>query len=273
MILKAKKTAKRRLLVLLVMNLALIASMPADGRSPAQNDLKTDIVKRGQGKYYSLYAEGLKSFECSANLNWDKFFKDDEAKGTFPGEPNAATLKLLKFTVNVDGAGAFNITRPTIPKNGDKETEDGVKMAVDSTGDRISGFFSSWSPFVFGTLFPDPGYIYRVDNSPTGYHLYSKDAGIQTELFMDKDLAVSRISVTSESVKGRTDPSYSKTSKGLLVNRLDSYLNGGDITSTITIEYQEIQGLSLPKTVLFDATVQGEKQVFELDFFDYQVKK
>ncbi|MDP2922410.1 MAG: hypothetical protein Q8O30_01640 [Candidatus Omnitrophota bacterium] len=65
---------------------------------------------------------------------------------------------------------------------------------------------------------------------------------------------------------------FIKTPKGLLLNGYS--LDMGDLAkATATIEYQEIEGLKLPKSLAMQNIKSGTQQNFDLTFLNFQIKK
>ena len=188
-------------------------------------------------------------------------------------DPSLQTLELIKFNVAMSPNGLLSVERSRVPSNGNRETDDTIRMIMDGTEQKLNSFFEAWKPFVLFSVFPDPSSVYKIEEDQQGYRIHAKDGDLDSTVAMRKDLTVTQISANSKGLSGKTDPEFLKSDRGLLVNKLDSDINGGKVKSTITIQYQDVEGLKLPRTVVYDSVINEENQIIELIFSDYKIKK
>ena len=259
---------KAALSVIVCVSLIAVAS----ARSNTQVE-KTELLDRSQKQYYNLRSAGLVGFSCKVNVNWSRLLKDLSERGNEPEGVTLDMLQGLKFSMALGSNDQFTFERPAYPLIPDKETQDNVRMLLEDSEQMIGSFSSAWRPFVLTPIFPEATSVQNIIETDDGYRIQAKDGEMKTDLTMNKESVISNITVTSLLLTGTTRPTFTKTSRGLLLNKLDSNIGEGQIKSVITIEYQELEGLQLLKSVLYDSTDRGEKHIIELNFSDYSIKK
>lgn len=234
---------------------------------------KADLLNRAQKQYYNLRAAGVAELTCKVNVNWLRLLKDLNDTGNDPEGVSLDMLKPIQFSMSLGANDQFNLEHTPYPLIPDKETQDNVRMLVDDSTQMVGSFVSAWRQFVLTPIFPEVSSVQSIEETDDGYRVRATDGDIKTNLVMSKEMVISNISVSSLLLTGTTSPAFIKTQKGLLLNRLDSNIGDGQIKSVIDIDYQEVDGIQVLKSVLYNSTDRGERHIIELSFSDYSIKK
>ena len=186
-------------------------------------------------------------------------------------------LKGTHFTVLLGPQGASAISHETDIAPPSEEIARRVRQSVDGIDQLLTGFFQTWSNFMFEPLLPEPDDEYRLQDLGENYRLSFAEKATTVTMTMSHELAIEEVKVTSPELEATLHPQWSPSSDGLLLAGYQaSYKIGtgepGQLS--VKVEYGEVERLSLPSTV--DATVPGGPTgsvTIRLVFLNYQVKK
>ena len=124
--------------------------------------------------------------------------------------------------------------------------------------------------FIHGFPAPDKGTPYKIEDVDGQYQIAEKYRLFDIVLSMNHQMMLTELRLTSSDLEGVFRPRFSRQPKGYLLTALESSLTTKSQTaeSAFTVEYQEVEGLELPKTVVAKA---GSVRI-PLNFSDYHIK-
>lgn len=235
----------------------------------AQAD-KREIVRRATQSSYSLRRLGLLEFKANVQPNWELAAKN------FKANPGAMKmLNSLMFSVSLKPDGSVKIEHESslpIPS----AQEENVKQIYSGMDEMLSGFFMTWNVLMLTSPFPAIESEYQLQNLDGKYLLTYKEGNADISTTMTKELAIEEIKVSSDAFKGSVRPQLTKTPKGyVLVGYQGNYEPTAGLGKTrldIQIDYQEVNGLQLPRKLSLDGIYDGSPVQMELQFSQYQLK-
>lgn len=237
--------------------------------SNAETD-KREIVRRATESYYSLRKLGLLEFKATFQPNWALMAKNAEAN---PEAMKMLNSLVLSVSLRPDGSvRVTNDTKVPIP-TGQKETVKQLRAAMEET---LSGFFLTWNLFMLNSPFPAVESEYEIQDFDGAYLLAYREGSADVSMTMTRDLAITEIKVFAGGFKTSVKPQLTKTEKGyVLVGYQATYeptSGPGNAKLTLQLDYQEVNGLQLPRKLNLDATYDGAPVQMELQFSQYQLK-
>jgi len=237
-----------RILSLLV--LVAIAA-PANPQALSSKD-KEQLLVTARAQYYNLRFQGLKSFSCNVDVDWDAIFTQ-AAGATLPAD-NPMMAYLLKSRLgvkeNVDSGAEVTWANTGTPP---EDMAQSVNQLRGGVKQMLSGFFETWTANINGDLFSKD--VTSVTATNGGYLVEEKSTGGGDDtLTFNKDMLLSHVSNKSAGVVTEIDPRYSKTPQGLLVNDIeaDSRQTAAAPPThvSMTTDYQTVEGFQLPNMIV-----------------------
>lgn len=229
-------------------------------------DIK-EVVKNAKAAYYSLQAQGFKGFQCTVTPNWEKFMKDINA----PNDDRLALLQPVRFSVSIDEQGQSTITPFTTTG---APVDPSLKQMVGGFKDMLAGFYQTWTSIVLTGPFSDDASGLTLQQDGDNYRIEGKEAGgSDVEIKLTKDYVITEMTATVEGSTIVMFPKFVRTAKGLLMTDIDSDINHGQQRVAFGIQYQEIQGISLPGQAWIKVTLPGQIVAVEMTFSNYEVTK
>src|SRR5262249_35159063 len=141
----------------------------------------------------------------------------------------------------------------------------------------MSGFFDTWSPFAFNSIFPDPGSAYELSDAGPQYRLMYKDGGADVETTMGRDFAISEVKVTSATFRSSLRPQLSKGAEGFVLTGYTADYEGQTKDEgthlEVSINYQQVSGVKLPQTLNLKGSYGSNPFQMELGFSGCQANK
>jgi hypothetical protein len=230
-----------------------------------------EVIKNARDSYYTLKSQGLKTFKCDVQPDWQKLLVSVDKKNIALDDARLKQLAGLHFTVAIDEQGQSTITPYKV--NGDP-IDPSVNQLVSGFQQMLSGFYQTWTSMVLSNPFPDAsGQTLRLEGD--NFRLIGKDGDSDIEILLNKNYAITEMKVMSAVSKTIMLPQFDKTAKGLLFTGVDSDITDADGHTKVLlgVQYQEVQGLQLPKTAQFTVTLPSQVIAVEMKFSNYQVVK
>ena len=225
------------------------------------------FLKRARSAYYSLNAEGMTGFSCAVTPNWTSILKALGVTDPNIFEQSKKRLEQIHFTLTMDGSGHARVKHNDVPAE-NAELAKSLNLISDSVENTFIGFFDTWSPFVVYPPLPEPGTSFRLERGPTDYSITYQKGKMFVNSNLSKEYAITSQKVTEPDSESTLHPHFQKTGKGFLLDAYDSQSvarGGKDNTSlSASLEYQDVAGLKLPRTLKLSATVAGNS--FRADF-------
>ncbi|HXA83947.1 MAG TPA: hypothetical protein VNZ47_02655 [Candidatus Dormibacteraeota bacterium] len=232
-------------------------------------DLK-QVISNARGSYYSLQTQGLKTFQCDAEPNWQKFLEVVNQKPVPANDPKLKQLKDLRFSVAINERGESTIT-PFMANGG--KIDPTLNEMVDGFKQMLSGFYQTWTALVLTNPFPEAYAGLTLKQEGDNVRLLGKDGGSDVEILLSKNYAITEMRVASPGSKIIMFPKFAKTEKGLLLTDVDSDINDGQQKVQLGITYQNVEGLKLPDHASLKVTLPEQVVAVDISFSKYQVTK
>ena len=196
-----------------------------------------DFLQKGQAAYYSLQREGLAEFARSALPNWDLMLASLFRTDPDVGKRTHAMLSSQRFALTV-GVGK----RPKIAflggaTAGNAQQAQGLEKIKSGLDQALTGLFDIWSPFVLTEPFPGP----------------------------------------STAVDLVEQPLFTETPRGLLLSAYQAgyrTLPAGEVSQLqVRIDYQQVDGFDLPKTLALGGSQGGHPFLMEVALAECKVTR
>ena len=265
----AQHLTRRRIAGLLLVWLALVAT------AYGQVDKKAIVTQAGQS-YYSLRRFGLVEFQATIQPNWALTL--GERMKTDPAGTQAFLKRLatLHFGMTLDADGRVKVTYQSDVPPQSPQAAEGIKQIFAGIEQLVPPFFDTWSPFMLTTPFPLVDTAYQLEDNGKQYRLAYKDGDSNFVTTMTKEFEIIETVVTDATSHGSIKPQFIKSQKGFLLMGYEATYEPtsgpGKTHLTVQIEYQEVNGLQLPRRMHMDSVFDGQSATTELVFSDYKVK-
>lgn len=218
----------------------------------AQTEADKAIVQRGIQSYYRLTNEGLGSYSCTADPNWELMLGDLRKSDPAAADKTVGILRGIHFYVTVDSLGKATVTHNN-PTAENDQMASGFKQIYDGMGQMIGGFYDTTAMFLFRTPFPPADTAFKLEPKGSQYDLSYKESDTGVNAVVDSDSRVRSVEITTSEFKSVIQPTFSKTDKGFLVAGYDATYQSKSPTDATTLsahwDYQLIGGFQLPKTL------------------------
>ena len=237
--------------------LALTASAYTRGQTP----LKQDVIGQARSAYYSLARKEFKGFNATVEPNWEMIL----AQTATPS--NLKMFRAIQFSMRVDANGAVTVTHEAGADAPNAEVVNKVHFDVQRL---VTGFFNVWRIFVVGSPFLETPSDAKVENGEKQYRVsYPTQAGAMT-ITMTSDLLITEWNLAGPTLKRTMKPQFQKTVDGFLLTAYYATFEpvGDGIKTTLDfkIEYQDVNGMKVPRKVRFNGMHGSEPVEAELVF-------
>ena len=261
------KTSYRPIPFLLLITLTFAYAPPA--RCAEKNPIQDEADRA----YYNLKAKGLVQFSCEVQPDFDAAYKNIpvDAVGRDQVLPIA---KKTRFQVVVGPSGAASVSHQSSDAPATEEVATRVRQTIGGMEQIITGFFETWSNQMINPPLGG-GIEYQVEQLPEGYRFTADSAGVHITASMNRDFVTDLIEAKGPELDGSVAPRYTRRPDGLLLESYDAtYKTGGNSQKlSVNIQYQEIEGLLLPRIVTVSMILPQGSLNAPMTFSDCQVKK
>lgn len=257
--------------VLLSALLLVVCLVPSVARQQSSDQ---EIIREARQSSYSLKSQGLVELKCTVQPDWDSMYaavKVDKV-GT---EQLLPIMNSTHFTVLLGPDGASTISHESHVAPPNEEVAGRVRQSVDGMEQVLTGFFQTWSSFMFNSPLPEPSDKYQLEKKGEEYDLSFGQGATQVAVVLNLDLVIEEVRLTSPQLEGTLHPQWSPSDNGLLLSGYEgNYKAAAGQPSQLSakIAYEEVEGLSLPSTVDFTVSTAVGTIPIRLVFQDYEVK-
>lgn len=241
---------------------------PAAPAAPAVNSpANQEFLISAAKLYYSSAKAGLNSFQCSVHPDWHALFVA-AAKGAdvAPDDPKVVLLNSVTIVLHAQmkGGSTMDWNPPTPAQPLDADSVALLDRMHQASNQTLQGFLQFWTPFVDGSVIPDPSEAVDIAATDKG-HIIHADQGPTslTEVF-DTGNVLKEFNVVMSGAKINFSPAYKPTDKGLLVNGFQAKIlpPGADADKAqlmnVAIDYQDVGGFPIPSSIQMDVIGTGK---------------
>ncbi len=236
---------------------------------------KKAVLEEVNRKYYSLKTNGFTELNCRVAPDFETFYKNINMDAGARDRILAMARK-VSFQVVVGPTGAASISHQFSESPPSNEVAAALSQIAGGIEQMVSGFFQTWSQLMINPPLPGVDNEYQMEDLKNGYRFTADDGKIHAAISMDHGLVIDSIEAKTPELEGTVHPKFVESKNGLV---LDSYQSVYKVASTdpqelrVKITYQEIEGLSLPKTIILTMTLPQGGLEAPIDFLSCQVKK
>jgi hypothetical protein len=242
------------------------AQAPADQAPANRSDADAAFLAKANSLYYSTTKLGLTGFDCTVRPDWVNIFKT-----VLKGSPSAAdekpiaVLNSAKITIHarLTGPGSGLEWTPGPTALPDQESFELLEYMHQSTGQALQTFMQFWTPFVNGSVIPDPAAGSEVKKTETGHTIHTMDGSASITEVLDAGNVVKQFNVETQGAKIVFEPSYKPTPNGLLVSGFAARIQppgaapDKEQKMNVVVEYQTVNGFLIPHTLSMDVAGTG----------------
>jgi hypothetical protein len=140
-----------------------------------------------------------------------------------------------------------------------------------------SGFFDTWSLFMFNTPFPATDTQFQLQPVGAIYTLHYLEGTTDVVTTMSKDFAISELNVTTSAFHSTLYPTFTRSADGFLLKGYDADYDTGkpeELTHlNVLIDYQSVNGVQMLQKLDLHGSYGGPKFSVLLGFHGCQVIK
>ncbi len=213
--------------------------------------------------YYTPTTAGLESFSCKVSVDWKgvlgaasgKEIADDNALLVYL---NAVQLTLSDKLRSSGSLDWFETATPTGP------AKDAAAKMKEGLGQMVSGFFTSWNPFLNGTMVPAPDKTTTLTPQNKGMHLHAEQGQSILDEDYDQNMLLTSIHAVSGAIDAKIVPVFTDTPDGRIISSVQGEYRqpatAPPVYLTMDIEYGEVNGYRLPSQIHY-----AVKNVLQMD--------
>jgi len=242
--------------------------------SVLQGPEKNEIISRAAQAYYSLKSDGLTEFHCQAEPDWDSMLKTMKPPPTDPDQLTPL-LKQLRFEVAVGPDGGAIVSHHSDAAPPSQQMAERLRRVTGGVDQVLTGFFQVWAPFPFGTFFPASGQPTQIEEAGEQYRLTQKQGDADSAVVLTRDFEVTEISVITPKLAATLHPHFTRSEKGYLLNAVYATykVEANQSNLTMKVEYQNVEGFTLPETLSASVVAQGLEVPIIVKFVAYKVTR
>jgi hypothetical protein len=253
--------------------LFVLAALPLQG---ADKTDKREVIRQARAAYYSLRERGLTEFQAGIKPTWEVVLKEQMRSDPAGAQAGLKLLNSLHFAMTLDSAGKVTVNHSADAPPPNERVAAGFNDIYAGMDKAVSGFFDSWSPFMLTSPFPAAESEYQLEDLGGEYRLSYKDGSADVVTMMKKDFTITSVKVVSPEFLSTFKPVFARTKKGFILSGYSADYQPtsgkGVVALIVQLEYQEVNGMQLPRKLSLDSTYDGNPTQMELMFADYQVK-
>jgi hypothetical protein len=235
---------------------------------------KSEVIRKVNGAYYSLNRNGFIEFSCQVLPDWDATYKDlkMDAVGRDQLIPAA---KQTHFSVAVGPTGAVSVSHQSDVAPPSEELAKRLRETTSGVDQILTGFFETWSQFMVNSLLSGSADEYQMEETSKGYRFTADAKDTHAAISMDQDLVIDIVEAKTPEFEGTVHPHFIPHAGGLVLASYESNYGKGSNSQALSvrIEYQDIEGLPVPRTMTMTMSLPQGKLNEPIVFADCRVKK
>jgi hypothetical protein len=230
----------------------------------SQDKQAHDRLAAARAQYYTPTANGLKSFQCDASMDWKGLLTRFSGQSVPDDNPALIYLRTvhLSITDNLRGQGSLNWTAADAPPKG---MEDALQQIHGGLQTTVAGFFQSWNAYMNGSMVPIPDNTLTVTTVGDGVHLSGSAQDTKLDEDFDKNMLLTQSLVVTPTLKVLATPTFVSTTDGLIVSAVRSQVNqpptAPESEATFRIDYAKVDSFQIPSHITFDIKNTGTIEI------------
>jgi hypothetical protein len=200
--------------VLALAFLLIVCFIPCGARQQSSDQ---EIVRQARQSSYSLKSQGLIELKCAVQPDWDSMYAAVKADNVGT-EQLLPIMKSTHFTVLLGPDGASTISHESDMAPPNQEVAGRVRQSVDGMEQVLTGFFQTWSSFMFNSPLPEPDDKYQLEKKGEEYDLSFGQGATQVAVVLNLDLIIEEVKLTSPQLEGTLHPEWSPSNNGLVLS-------------------------------------------------------
>jgi hypothetical protein len=235
---------------------------------------KNEVIKKANGTYYSLSSSGFMEFRCQVLPDWDAAYKDLKTDAMARDQVIPAA-KQTHFRVAVGPTGAVSVSYQSDVAPPSEELAKRLRSATDGIGQMLVGFFKTWSLFMVNSPLSGSASEYQMEEGSSGYRFTTDEKGAHASISMGRDFVIDSVEAKTPEFEGTVHPHFTPHAGGLVLTKYEATYGSGSNPQalSVTVDYQDIEGLPVPRTVIMTMTLPQGKFSEPISFADCGVKK
>jgi hypothetical protein len=235
---------------------------------------KGEVLKEANGVYYSLNNNGFMELSCQVIPDWDITYKDlkMDAVGRDQVLPAA---KQTQFRVAVGPSGATSVSHQSDVAPPTEEVAKRLRATTSGMEQILTGFFQMWQQFMVNSPLPGSASEYQMEENSNGYRLTIDEKDVHAAISMGRDFVIDTVEAKTPEFEGTVHPHFVPHAGGLVLGKYEANYGEGSASQDISVrvEYQDIQGLPIPRVVTMTVSFPQGKVNEPITFTDCRVKK
>jgi hypothetical protein len=216
------------------------------------------------------------SYQCDITPDWNLLLQEQRKQNPAGADTAIGILNQLHFTVNLAADDSVKLSHNELTGQSDAMMK-ALSQIYGGMEQMTSGFFDTWKLFMLNAPFPTVDSDYQVEDLGKRYRLTYKESGADVTTSMGHDYSITNLQVTTKDYDSAIQPTFSNSGSGYVLTGYDATYTSQNAAEktvlTVNLEYQQVQGLQVPKTLNLSGTYGGTPFAVKLTFSNYQVTK
>jgi hypothetical protein len=217
--------------------------------------------------YYSSAKAGLTGFDCAVHPDWHALFASANKGANVPDDDaRLAQLKTVEVTMHarMKGGSTIDWVARDTDKPLDQTSTDLLNGMHQSVQQTLEGFLQFWTPFMEDSVVPATPQGIEITHTATSHKIHAKQGETELTEIFNSDLVLEQFNVVLSGTSIKFEPSYKPTPRGLLVSGFVAHIltagapGGQEQEMRVGIEYQEVNGLTIPSELIMDVVGTGK---------------
>ncbi len=231
--------------------------------SPANQEFLANAAKL----YYSTVKAGLNGFQCTVHPDWHAILVA-ASKGAEvpPDNPRLALLNSVNIVLHarLKGGSTLDWNAPAPEKPLDPDSVALLDRMHQASNQTLQGFLQFWTPFVDGSVLPDPSQAVDIAATDKGHIIHADQGNTSLTEVFDTGNILKEFNVVMGGAKINFSPAYKPTEKGLLVNGFQAKIQPPGVADdkaqlmNVAIDYQDVGGFPIPASIQMDVIGTGK---------------
>ena len=227
--------------------------------------------------YYSLRGLGMLEFQSSITPTWEVTLANEMRNDPASAQAGIKMLNGLHFAMTLDEQGKVKVDHRSDAPPPNEKAAAAFNQIYSGMDQAVSGFFETWSMFMLTSPFPETNSEYQLEDLGAEYRLSYKDGSSDVVTMMNKDLMITEVKVTSPEFFSSIRPQLSRRVGGFILDGYDADYRPtsgpGVVKLNVKLDYQDVNGLQLPRRLNMDSVYDGTPNQMELVFSYYKVQR